>query len=72
MNLEVYEADFWGAGFAFVGEFVAVNCQTNTVRFYFGELDVADEVGIGYFLSLGVLCLETKKMVSVPSTRLDG
>ena len=35
-----------------------------------GELDVADEVGIG-FLSLGMVCLETKNMVSVPSTSLE-
>ena len=40
--------------------------------FSFGELDVADEVGIGFFWSLGKVCLETKKMVSVTSTRLEG
>ena len=42
------------------------------MRFSFGDLDVAEKVGIGYFLPLGMACLETKKMVSVPSTRLEG
>ena len=42
------------------------------MRFSFGELDVADEVGIGYFLYLGMVCLDSKKMVSFPSTHLVG
>ena len=37
------------------------------MRFSLGKLDVADKVGIGYFLFLGMACLETKNMVSVPS-----
>ena len=44
----------------------------NAVCFSFGELDVADDVRIGYILSLRVVCLERKKMVLVPSTRLEG
>ena len=42
------------------------------MRLSLGDLDVADKVGIGYVLSLGMVCLETKKMVLVPSMRLDG
>ena len=53
VNLEVQEADFWRSGFAVVGEFVATECQANSVRFTFGELDVADKVVIG-FLNLWV------------------
>ena len=49
VNLEVQEADFWRSGFAVVGEFVATECQAKSVRFTFGELDVADKVGIGFF-----------------------
>ena len=37
------------------------------MRFSLGELDVADKVGIGCFLSLGMVYLETKKIVLVPS-----
>ena len=40
--------------------------------FSLGELDVADKFGIGFFLSLGMVCLDTNKMVLVPSMRLEG
>ena len=53
VDLEVQEADFWGAGVAVEGEFVAVDCQTNAVHFSFGELDVADKVVIGHFFTFG-------------------
>ena len=53
-----------------MGEFVASNCYENAMRFSLGELDVADKFGVGYFLSFGIVCLETKKMVSVPSMHL--
>ena len=49
MDLEVQEADCWVVGVAVVSEFVAADCQANTVRFSFGELDVADKVGKGFF-----------------------
>ena len=51
VDLEVQEADFWGAGVAVVGEFVAVNYQANAVRFSFGQLDVADKIGNGYLFT---------------------
>ena len=68
MDLEVEKADLWGAGVAILGEFVA----TDAVRFSLGELDVSDKVGIRYFFSLGMVCLETKNMVLVLSMCLDG
>ena len=37
-----------------------------------GEIDVADKFSTGYFLSLGMVCLETKNMVLVPSMCLEG
>ena len=40
--------------------------------FILGKFDVADEVGVGYFLPLGIACLETKNIVLLPSTRLEG
>ena len=49
VDLEIEKADFWGAGVAIVGEFVATDCQANAVCFSLGELDVADKFGIGYF-----------------------
>ena len=64
VNLEVQEADFWGAGVAVVGKFFATDCQANTACLRFGELDIADKVGIGHFLSLGMACLEKKKSLS--------
>ena len=42
------------------------------MRFSLEELYVTDKVGVGYFLSLGMVCLETKKMVLVPSMCLEG
>ena len=72
-DIEVEKADFWGASVAVVGEFVATDCQTNAVCFSLGELDVVDKFGIGYFfLSLGMVCFETKKIVLVPSMCLGG
>ena len=53
MDLEVEKADCWGSGVAVVGEFVATYCQANAVCFSVGEIDVADKVGIGYFLVFG-------------------
>ena len=49
MDLEVEEADCWGAGIAVVVDFVAADCQANEVRFSFGELDVEEKVGIYSF-----------------------
>ena len=72
VDLEVEKADFWGSGVAIVGEFVVADYQANVVSFSLGEIDVADKVGIGIFLSLGMVCLETKKMVSVLSMFLEG
>ena len=40
--------------------------------FGLGQLDVADEVGVCIFLPLGMACLETKNIVLVSSTRLEG
>ena len=57
VDLEVEKADCWGAGVAVVGEFVAADCQANAVRFSLGEIDVAGKVGIGFFLSLRMVCL---------------
>ena len=42
------------------------------MRFSLEQLDVADKVGIGFFLPLGMLYLETNNLVLVPSTRLEG
>ena len=50
MDLEVKEADCWGAGIAVVGEFVATYCEADAVSFSIGELDVTDEVGVCNFL----------------------
>ena len=72
MDIEVEKADFWGAGVAIVGEFVATDWEANTVRFSLGELDITEKVDMGYFLSLGLVCLDTKKMVLVPSMCLEG
>ena len=41
------------------------------MHFSLGQVDVADKVGIDFFLPLGMACLETKNIVSVPSTRLE-
>ena len=65
MDLEFDEADCWVSGVSVVGEFVATGWQANAVHFSLGELDVRDKFGIGYFLSLGVVCLEAKHMVLV-------
>ena len=40
--------------------------------FSLGELDVADKIGVGFFLFEGIVCLDTKKTVSVLLMRLDG
>ena len=40
--------------------------------FGLGQIYVTDEVVIGDFLPLGIACLETKKIVLVPSTFLEG
>ena len=42
----------WGAGVAVVGKFVASDRQANTMCFSLGQLDVADEVGVGNFFTL--------------------
>ena len=39
-----------GAGVVVVGEFVAADCQASAVHFSFLELDVANEVGIVFFV----------------------
>ena len=49
VDLEVENADCWGAGVAVVGEFVTTDRQANAVRFSLEELDVAEKFGIGYF-----------------------
>ena len=72
VDFEVQEADCWGTGVVVVGQFVAAEYQVNAVCLSFGGIDVEDKVGIGYFLPLGVECLETKKMVLAPSTSLEG
>ena len=41
MDLEVKEADCWGARVSVVGEFVATDGQANAVSFSLGDLDVA-------------------------------
>ena len=53
VDLEVENADCWEAGVAIVGEFVAADCQANAVRLSFGDLDIADKVGIGDFFVFG-------------------
>ena len=40
--------------------------------FGLGQLYITEEVGVGDFSPLGMACLETKKIVLVPSTRLEG
>ena len=50
VDLYVQEDDCWGAGVAVIGEFVAINCQANTMRLSFGDLDVAEKVGIVFFI----------------------
>ena len=40
--------------------------------FSIGEFDVTDKVGIGIFLFVGMVCLDTKKMVLFPLMCLDG
>ena len=49
MDLEVQDADLWGSGVAAVGKFVAYDCQANAMCFSLGHLNVADEVGLGFF-----------------------
>ena len=34
---------------AVVGELVTADCQANAMRFSFGQLDITDKVGIGFF-----------------------
>ena len=41
------------------------------MRFSLGELDVADKIGMGFFLFEGIVCQETKKMVLVPLMYMD-
>ena len=36
------------------------------MRFSLGQLDVADKFGMGYFLPLVLVCLQTKKILLVP------
>ena len=71
VDIEVDKADFWGDGVDVVDEFIATDCQANAVCFSTGELDVADKVGKGYFLSLWMVFLETKKIVLVLSMCLE-
>ena len=49
VDLDVEDADCWGAGIAVVGEFVATYCEADAVCFSLGELDVTDKVGIFIF-----------------------
>ena len=42
------------------------------MRFIIGQLDVAETFGIGYFFTFGDGILGDKKMVLIPSTRLEG
>ena len=50
---EIQKSDCWGAGVSVVGTFVASDCQTNKICFSLGQLDVADKVGVGSFLTFG-------------------
>ena len=61
-----------GSRVAVVGKLVATNCKANAICFGLGQLDVAEEVGVGIFLTLGIAYFETKKIVLAPSTRLEG
>ena len=51
---------------------VAEDCQSNAMCFGRGQRDVADEVGVGNFFTLGNGLFGDKKIVLVISTSLEG